>query len=74
MPIAGEGMESDVVTCVLLVEDHTTVREAMAGAFEREPDLHVTGQAGTLAEAREMLAASTSSYSTSACPTGSGPT
>jgi DNA-binding NarL/FixJ family response regulator len=41
---------------VLLVEDHTTVREAMAAAFEREPDLRVAGQAGTLAEAREMLA------------------
>jgi PAS domain S-box-containing protein len=40
---------------VLLVEDHTAVREAIAGMFEREPDLTVVGQAESLAEARELL-------------------
>jgi PAS domain S-box-containing protein len=40
---------------VLLVEDHTAVREAIAGMFEREPDLTVVGQAASLAEARELL-------------------
>src|SRR3954466_3193800 len=40
---------------VLLVEDHTAVREAIAGMFERKPDLTVVGQAGSLAEARELL-------------------
>jgi PAS domain S-box-containing protein len=40
---------------VLLVEDHTAVREAIAALFEREGDFEVVGQASTLAEAREML-------------------
>jgi PAS domain S-box-containing protein len=40
---------------VLLVEDHTAVREAIAGMFEREPDLTVVGQAESLAEAGELL-------------------
>ncbi|WP_084286189.1 PAS domain S-box protein [Solirubrobacter soli] len=40
---------------VLLVEDHTAVREAIAGMFEREPDLTVVGQGQSLAEARELL-------------------
>lgn len=40
---------------VLLVEDHAAVREAIAAAFERERGVEVTGQAGSLAEARGML-------------------
>jgi DNA-binding NarL/FixJ family response regulator/signal transduction histidine kinase len=40
---------------VLLVDDHVTVREAIAEGFDREPDLKVVGQAGSLAEARRML-------------------
>jgi DNA-binding NarL/FixJ family response regulator len=40
---------------VLLVEDHTAVREAIAGMFERESDLTVVGQAESLTEARELL-------------------
>ena len=40
---------------VLLVEDHTAVREAIAGMLERESDLTVVGQAESLAEARELL-------------------
>ena len=40
---------------VLLVEDHTAVREAIAGMFERESDLTVVGRAESLAEARELL-------------------
>jgi PAS domain S-box-containing protein len=40
---------------VLLVEDHTAVREAIAGMFERESDLTVVGQAESLADARELL-------------------
>jgi DNA-binding NarL/FixJ family response regulator/signal transduction histidine kinase len=52
----GEALEGAVErTCVLLVEDHTSVREAMAAAFEREPDFEVVGQAASLAEARLML-------------------
>jgi PAS domain S-box-containing protein len=40
---------------VLLVEDHTAVREAIAELFAGEPDFEVVGQASTLAEARELL-------------------
>lgn len=40
---------------VLLVEDHTAVREAIAGMLERESDLTVVGQVESLAEARELL-------------------
>jgi DNA-binding NarL/FixJ family response regulator len=40
---------------VLLVEDHTAVREAIAGMFERESDFTVVGQAESLAEARGLL-------------------
>ena len=40
---------------VLLVEDHAAVREAIAAMLEREPDLEVTGQAASLAAARDLL-------------------
>lgn len=40
---------------VLLVEDHEIFRELFASAFEREPGFEVVAQAGTLAEAREVL-------------------
>jgi PAS domain S-box-containing protein len=40
---------------VLLVEDHTAVRQAIAAMFAREPDFDVVGEAGSLAEARGML-------------------
>jgi DNA-binding NarL/FixJ family response regulator/GAF domain-containing protein len=40
---------------VLLVEDHTAVRQAIAAMFEREADFTVAGQARSLAEARELL-------------------
>ena len=40
---------------VLLVDDHATFREPLAFMLEREPDITVVGQAGTLAEARGLL-------------------
>jgi DNA-binding NarL/FixJ family response regulator len=40
---------------VLLVDDHTAVREALAIVFEREPDCMVVAQAASLAEARDAL-------------------
>ena len=40
---------------ILLVEDHASFRQALAFMFEREPEFTVTGQAGTLAEAREFV-------------------
>jgi RNA polymerase sigma factor (sigma-70 family) len=41
---------------VLLLEDHASFRHALAFMLERETDITVVGQAGTLAEARTMLA------------------
>lgn len=40
---------------ILLVEDHTSLREALAMMLDEEPGFVVAGQAGTLAEARAML-------------------
>src|SRR5215210_112721 len=42
-------------TRILLVEDHTSFRQALASMFEREREFVVTGQAGSLAEARAFL-------------------
>jgi PAS domain S-box-containing protein len=39
---------------ILLVEDHASIREALASSFEGE-GFEVVGQAGSLAEARQML-------------------
>ena len=39
---------------ILLVEDHASFRQALAFMFEREPGFRVVGQAGSLAEAREL--------------------
>lgn len=41
---------------VLLVEDHASFRQALAFILEREPDITVAGQTGTVAEARTLLA------------------
>lgn len=40
----------------MLVDDHTSFRLPLAIVLEREPDLEVVAQAGSLAEAREILA------------------
>ena len=40
---------------ILLVEDHASLRQAVAALFDREPGFTVVGQAGSLAEARTML-------------------
>jgi PAS domain S-box-containing protein len=45
------------VARVLLVDDHASFRQGVARALEAEPDLDVVGQAGSLAETREILAA-----------------
>lgn len=42
-------------TRILLVEDHASFRQALAFMFEREKEFVVTGQAGTLAEARAFI-------------------
>jgi|SRR5215216_580561 len=40
---------------VMLVEDHIASRQALAFLLMREPDLEVVAQAGSLAQARQML-------------------
>jgi len=40
---------------ILLVDDHALFRQPLAFMLEREPDMTVTGQAGTLAEARQAI-------------------
>jgi DNA-binding NarL/FixJ family response regulator len=39
----------------MLVEDHIAFRQALALLLSREPDLEVVAQAGSLAQARQML-------------------
>jgi DNA-binding NarL/FixJ family response regulator len=41
---------------VFLLDDHSWFREALAGLLEREPDLEVVAQAGSLSEARREAA------------------
>ena len=40
---------------VLLVDDHASFRQPLAYMLQREPDITVVGQAGSLAEARRLL-------------------
>jgi DNA-binding NarL/FixJ family response regulator len=56
MPL-GRAHEGDEVARVLLIEDHATVREAIASTFEQEAGIEVVGQVGSLSEARQMLGA-----------------
>jgi CheY-like chemotaxis protein len=40
---------------VMLVKDHAAFRQSLASLLGREPDLEVVAQAGSLAQARQML-------------------
>jgi DNA-binding NarL/FixJ family response regulator len=40
---------------IMLVEDHAAFRQALAALLSQEPDLEVVAQAGSLAQARQML-------------------
>ncbi len=42
-------------TRMMLIDDHTSFREPLAFMLNREPDLMVVSQAGSLTEAREQL-------------------
>ena len=44
-----------IVRRVMLVEDHAAFRQSLASLLGREPDLEVVAQAGSLAQARQML-------------------
>jgi RNA polymerase sigma factor (sigma-70 family) len=57
---------------VLLVDDHRSFREALAFLLEREPDMRVVGQAGSLAEARSALAGVDVAVLDLALPDGDG--
>lgn len=54
-PLASTSIPVREPVRVLLVQLHAAVREAIAMAFEKEPDLRVAGEAASLAEAREKL-------------------
>ena len=43
-------------TRVLLVDDHELIRQGLRRAFERTDDFEVVGEAGSIAEAHELLA------------------
>src|SRR5215213_5336644 len=40
---------------VMLVEDHAAFRQSLAALLSQEPDIEVVVQAGSLAQARELL-------------------
>ena len=44
-------------TTVLLVDDHALIREGLRRAFERTGDFDVVGEAGSVAEAHELITA-----------------
>jgi DNA-binding NarL/FixJ family response regulator len=48
-------MSAPTTARVMLVEDHIAFRQALASLLSGEPDLEVVAQAGSLAEARELL-------------------
>ena len=50
-----EDGEKEEETRILLVEDHASLRQAVASMFDREPGFTVVGQAGSLVEALGML-------------------
>ncbi len=41
---------------VLLVDDHELIRQGLRRAFERDGDFEVAGEAGSLADARRLIA------------------
>jgi two-component system, NarL family, response regulator DevR len=46
--------ESVTIKCAFLLEDHDSFRRALAHLLEREPDIEIVGQAGSLQEARDV--------------------
>ncbi len=52
--MTGEGPAT--LTRIMLVDDHADFRDLMEALLERQPDLEVVAQAGTMAEARAKAA------------------
>jgi two-component system nitrate/nitrite response regulator NarL len=50
-----EEAEQEEEVHILLVDDHATIRDALASNFEQEEGFEVVGQAGSMVEARRML-------------------
>src|ERR671932_2141492 len=50
-----EEHKEEIIIRVMLVDDHTSFRQPLAIMLEREPDLKVVAQAGSLAETRKLL-------------------
>ena len=44
-------MTTAQITKVLLVDDHELIRQGLARAFERDPQMEIVGQAGTVSQA-----------------------
>ena len=54
--VYAQQLESTQTTRIALIEDHAMVRQALAFVLEREPELEIVAQAGSLAEARRFSA------------------
>lgn len=50
-----ETIAEDRETRILLVEDHTSFRQALAYLFEAEPEFTVVAHVGSMAEVREAI-------------------
>jgi DNA-binding NarL/FixJ family response regulator len=48
-------MSATRIVRIMLVEDHAAFRQSLATLLSQEPDLEVVAQAGSLAQARQML-------------------
>ena len=55
-PFVSAGPGADVVTRVLIVDDHPILRHGIAQLVQREPDLDPCAEAGTIDEALAALA------------------
>jgi DNA-binding NarL/FixJ family response regulator len=53
--VKGESLATP--TSIMLVDDHPDFRDLMVGLLDSQPDLEVSAQAGSLAEARDRAAA-----------------
>jgi DNA-binding NarL/FixJ family response regulator len=54
--VAEGGDGEDKMKRVLLVEDHRSFRQSLARLLDKEPDIEVVAQAGSLAEGRALAA------------------